>query len=81
MKEGMKVLQKVREVTNRLLLSENISKEKKQRLELISNILKDDQCFFKIDVDTAYNIIRDLGFSHEETKSIYKELISSKNFN
>ena len=75
------MLQKVREVTNRLLLSESISAEKKIRLELIKNILKDDQCFFKIDVDTAYKIIRDLGFSHEETIGIYKELISSKNFN
>lgn len=75
------MLQKIREITNKLLLSTNISTERKTQLEIIKKILVDDQCFFKLDATTAYNILLDLGFSKEESISIYKELISSKNYN
>lgn len=74
------MLQKLRQITNKLLLNEKLSQEKKHQLELIKHILEDDQCFFKLDITTAYNILLDLGFNKEESILIYKELISSKNY-
>lgn len=50
----------------------------KEKIEIIKKLLEEDACFYKIDSDTALSILRDLGFSKEKSKEIYKELISSK---
>ena len=62
-------------------LLEATTPREKEKLETIKKILEEDTCFFKIDCDTAFSILRDLGFSKEESKEIYKELISSKYYN
>ena len=53
----------------------------KEKFETIKMILEEDECFFKMDCDTAFSILEDLGFSKEQSKEIYKELISSKHYN
>lgn len=75
------MLKKLQEIANKMLLSDNRTIEEKKKLEIIRKILEDEQCFFKMDIDTAYNLIRELGFSHNDALTIYKELISSKNYN
>lgn len=48
---------------------------------LIKQILNDSRCFFKMDIENAYAILRDLGIKEENLQEIYKELIDIKNFN
>lgn len=48
--------------------------------QLIKKVLNDDKCFFKMSVEQAYAILRDLDFSEEELKGIYSELIDYKNY-
>ena len=50
------------------------------RQNLIKNLFKDVNCFFKLDIKDAYNILRDLGFPIEQIETIYKELISFEEF-
>lgn len=64
-----------------LLLEKEMDNKQKEKFNLIKNILNDKDWVFKIDTNTACSIIKDLGFSREETINIYQELISSKNFN
>lgn len=51
------------------------SKEELKKYELIKEILKEDDCFFKMDIEDAYSILRDLGFEDEDVKNIYSKLI------
>lgn len=37
--------------------------------------LNDDECFMKMKLEYAYAILRDLGISEKELKSVYMELI------
>ena len=64
-----------------LLLTKEMDDDKKKKFLLIKNIFQDKEWFLKIDANTSYTIIKDLGFNREETINIYQELISSKNFN
>lgn len=73
------MLSKLRNIVN-IFLERELSSKEKEKYELIKTILSEDDCFFKIDADTACNIIKDLGFNKEETIEIYKELINSKYF-
>lgn len=73
------MLSKLRDIVNKLL-EKQLTEEERSKYELIKRIISDDDCFFKINADTACNIISDLGFNREDTIEIYKELISSKNF-
>lgn len=72
---------KLQTIVSKLLQLKELSEDKRKRFEIIQRLLEDEQCFFKIDTDTAYSILNDLGFSFEEATDIYKELINSKNYN
>lgn len=54
--------------------------EATQRNEIIKQILKDEACFFKIEKEDAYIILKDIGVSQEQVDSVYLKLISSDNF-
>ena len=47
---------------------------------LIEKLLKDDECFFRIKIETAYSILKDLGISSSDLDSVYMELIDKKNY-
>lgn len=63
-----------------ILLEKEQNETEKTKYNLIKKILEDKDCFFKLDAETSYSIIRDLGFDKKETLEIYQELISQKNF-
>ncbi len=42
------------------------NKRKLNKYLLIANILKEDQCFFKININDAFNILKDLEISNYE---------------
>ncbi len=51
-----------------------------QKYQLIKEILKEDDCFFKIDKTTAYAILEDLDFLKREIPIVYTKLISQDMF-
>ena len=48
----------------------------KDKYELIANILKEDNCFKLMDMDTAYSILEDLGIQNKN--KVYLELMKGK---
>lgn len=63
-----------------ILIEKEQNPKEKAKYNLIKQILKDKDCFFKLDAEASCTIIRDLGFDKKETLDIYQELISQKNF-
>ena len=49
--------------------------EDRERLLVISKILLDDNCFKMMKTETAYKLLSDIGYSIEEVKKIYLDLM------
>ncbi len=56
------------------------TKEDKQKFALIERILEDKDCFFKMDIYSAYSLLLDLGYTESQTKEMYLALIDAKNY-
>lgn len=62
---------------NELIISKNNRNEKNIKKHLlIREILKDKNCFLKMDIEYAYAILRDLEFKEEELKDVYSQLLN-----
>ena len=73
--EVIKLIADLRLINERLIdINKNNPKELKKYL-LIKEILKNDDCFLKMDIEYAYSILRDLKFSEEDLKKVYLKLI------
>ena len=48
--------------------------------EIIKDILEDETCFFKMNQNDAYIILKDIGILSDQIDSIYQNLISSDEF-
>ena len=71
----MNMITKLRELNIKMLNHYDI-KSKEYQLQLqIRKILVNDSCFYKIKIETAYSILRDLGIQESHLKLVYKELI------
>lgn len=57
-----------------------VSEEEKNKVNLLKKLFLDDNIFFKLDISTAYGILRFLGISDEEIDAIYYNLISYENY-
>jgi len=71
------MLDKLRKITE-IMINKNKNSKELEKYILIQKILNDNNCFLKIDIETAYSILRDLNFEEEELNNIYKELINVK---
>ena len=69
------MINKLREINNKLLNIYDINSDKYKKQLQIKNILVDDGCFYIIKIETAYSILRDLGIAESDLKSVYKQLI------
>lgn len=47
---------------------------------LIQKLLKEPNCFFKMKIETAYVILKDLKIPNDSIKETYMELIDVKNY-
>ena len=66
--------------TLRILNKKFIEKSGMEKYSVIDRILADDKGFFKMSVEEAYAILRDLGIEEESIRKVYLELIDTKNF-
>lgn len=66
------------------LLIKKFKLEKNKDLEakhnVIATLLSNDDCFLKIDINTALTVLNDLEYSKEQCLKIYKDLISIDKF-
>lgn len=62
------MLNKLREITQELL---NKNDENFKKYSIINDILKNDKCFYEMDMDTAVSILTDLGYSYDDSIRIY----------
>lgn len=46
--------------------------------ESILELLDDEKCFYKIDIDTTYNILKILGIPEKEINKVVIELLKEK---
>ena len=60
---------------NNIIINETTDNETKEKHLLIKKMLSDKNCFFKINIETAYAILRELNVSEENLKNTYEELI------
>ena len=74
------MLEKLRELNERMIIKYSDNIKEKNKYLTIKKLLSDDKCFFKMDIEDAYALLRELNFDEDKIKEIYKELIDSSNF-
>lgn len=62
------MLNKLRDKTHELL---NRNDENFKKYSIINDILKNERCFYEMDMDTSISIIMDLGYSYDDSLKIY----------
>lgn len=72
----MNQLDLLRQKANELLQNNIDNENEHKKFEIIKNILTDDDCFLKIDIEYAYAILRDLGVSEDQVNTLYSDLIA-----
>lgn len=74
------MLDKLKEL-NLKLINEYQSDENKLQIQLIiQKLLENKRCFFEMDIETAYSILKDLTIPEENIKEIYKSLVDIRNY-
>ena len=73
------MLKKLIEINNSLIASYASDERKLERQFVISNLLKNDDCFFELPIEEAFGLLKDLGISDYE--EIYLNLVSYENYN
>lgn len=66
------MLNKLRVITQELLSKND---ENFKKYSIINDILKNDKCFYEMDMDTSISIIMDLGYSYSDSLKIYTYFI------
>ena len=75
------MIDKLRQINNGLIQKNASNKEELKKQKLIQKLLKDDNCFFKIGIEVAFGILKDLGFENEDLTKVYSELIDGMKSN
>ena len=76
----MTQLNELRLINDSTILYLKTIKRSCKRNEIIKNILDDESCFFKMNKDDAYIVLKDIGVSEEQLDSTYQNLISTDEF-
>lgn len=74
------MIKELRDRNNKLLEDNKNNSKIYEKQLLIKNVLKDEKCFFKINIDDAYMILYELGYEEKDFKNIYEQLLDSKNY-
>lgn len=74
------MIEQLRMIAIRLMQEKKDSPEEVKKYQLIEEMLKNNQCFFELDIETSYAILRDLGFEEDDLEKVYSLLIDSSNY-
>ena len=69
------MLEKLKEINELLIESNDDNQNELRKQLLIKEILKKENCFLKMNIEYAFSILRDLSINEEDLKSVYCELI------
>ena len=65
---------------NDMLIEMNVNNvEELEKQKLIKRLLSDKNCFFKMDIESVYSILRDLTIPDDDIENVYCELVDIKN--
>ena len=71
------MLDKLREQVLELMEQKD---ENFNKYSIINDILKNNECFLEMDIDTAVSILKDLGYSYDDSIRIYTYLAGIDNY-
>lgn len=74
------MIEQLRMIATRLMQEKKDSPEEVKKYQLIEEMLKNNQCFFELDIETSYAILRDLGFKEDDLEKVYSLLIDPSNY-
>lgn len=74
------MIEQLRMITLKLIQNKRDEEKEVAKYNAILKILDNDQCFFQMDIETSYSILRDLGFKEEDLKEVYSLLIDYHNY-
>jgi len=74
------MLNELRKINDIILKKDGLSEKMQKKQLLIKEILKDDNCFMNMNVNTSLNILNDLCIPKEEIKETYNKLINFSNY-
>lgn len=69
------MIEKLIEINEKLIKLNNDNENELRKQLLIKEILKEKDCFSKIDIEKSYSILRDLKIPEKNLRSIYMKLI------
>ncbi len=69
------MIDKLIEINEKLLFKYKNDKKLFDKHIFINRILKEENCFKKIDIKTAFSLLKDLGFKEKDLSIIYLQLI------
>lgn len=69
------IIKQLQEQNNSIMYSNSDNEEIIKKHMLIKQLLEEKNCFLKMNTETAYSILRDLGINEEEIKNIYLKLV------
>ena len=71
------MLDKLREIFLELIDKKD---ENFNKYSIINDIIKNNECFLEMDIDTAISILKDLGYTEEDSLKIYTYLVGIDNY-
>lgn len=74
------MIERLKELNEKLIQTHNSDEDNLKKQLLIKKILDEKNCFFNMDIVTAYSILKDLGIPRSDLKVVYSELIDVKNY-
>ena len=74
------MVEKLKELNEKLINNYQNDSINLEKHKLIEQILNEDKFIFKIDIETAYAILRDLTIKEEDLEKVYTELIDIDNY-
>ena len=74
------MIEKLKDLNNKLITHYQNDEINLKKQLLIQKILNEKGCFFKMKIETAYSILKDLNIPEDDVKKIYLELIDIKNY-
>lgn len=70
------MIEKLKVINDKYLEMYKENPDKLKKYQLIGKILNEKDCFFKMNIEYAYAILRDLKIPEDKIKEVYLQLIS-----
>ena len=71
------IINELRKINDKLIVLNQNNKDELNKQLLIKRILKEDNCFSKINTDISFSILKDLRVPEDKIKNIYMSIIRS----